>query len=406
MSSFCPLPQATTKAQTKSFWQKAENRPAQTISYKKTAEAVKMTFNDVNNDVSALGSFYEWKPCMDDSNNYVLNSNFQTSNNWKFIEVKAPRACNFLWPNIAMRLLSEASEPHRLSWEKQDDVSLLNVMSPNNQPAFAACNGGLKTTKNLMANVGDMEQKNAAAAMAVMANPINKDKNGIVDPSWKDDDPKPASVRIKVLPDKIGMSSTDNNIGELLAANMTLESLPTNMSTMTIADSEIVRNNFKAIRDETCGTPRNLIRKTQGGMSRSMTVWLSREIDRHLEADVNDNANNNNTTTQSNEQENRSEIDQTNDHLKSMIGVNPNAPWQEACYDDNNRIKSLKVTSHQTNSDGSSRNKFTQPMPCKFAADANQLSDDGASIGIRTVNNNTIRNMLTKPNNVKWPPGN
>lgn len=162
--------------------------------------------------------------------------------------------------------------------------------------------------------------------------------------------------------------------------------LPTDLPTISVVDSNIVRGKYLALRDKTSITERMKIRRTLSGISKCESVCLKNNIDRWTPFESSCQA-----------------MNIMLEELHEFVNIHVNGPWREE-YDDKHSFRAMiGVDSHQLNPDSSKATRYKSITPCLFVVLANQLADNVASIGVGKIES-VLYNSLTKPQDVLVPP--
>jgi len=179
--------------------------------------------------------------------------------------------------------------------------------------------------------------------------------------SWIDKPCIPLLSRVSSLPQQMGTDESDVAHGEAHAIAMQEWALPKCLPRIIITDSEAIRNVSMELRDKESKTvDRKLIRTTLGGISKSITSTLFRNL-HHTEMNANLHrraSGNNNFGNIFNQLQQRTNdiIDQAK-MWKSSEGEeefidNVYGPWRTDYHDENKHRTFFKVNSHQLDESG------------------------------------------------------
>lgn len=276
---------------------------------------------------------------------------------------------------------------------------MLKEALANNSPAFAACDGGKKTTTCPNNKIEEMTKTRASAAAVLFCTPIESNDNEM-NQDWTDSNPEPMLIRTSKLPSKMGTTMTDNDIGEMQATNMIHEMLPITTPIVTTTDSETARNANMNMRDEQFKTKRELSRIVQGGASKSLAMRLHNNV-----RDRNRGYDDKGATLESKQQ-----MKAISKRVEKLASTTEDRPWKRKCYDEDLTQPSFKVDSHQLTATATGRptKRCKTLSPSNFFAQANQHADNGANIGIGQIQckSTTVSEHVSTPaQEVIAPPG-
>ena len=341
------------------FWRgRNASRSPPGITRHTLALAAKRARADLKHDATALYGFWEWRWTETDTDMNI-------STNWTWVPAHAATSTDWREADVATSTRDSFIHRTRLDWRRPADRRILQLATRNGWPALIATDGGdlktLEPTENLV-----------SAAVVLCAPPDTNPGN----PAWLEQSSRPLLARMTLLPNLIGFSRSDNNHAELLADNMAEEMLPCQLEALTIIDSQIARDLHITLRDRNTSTQRAHIRNTLSGISKHLALRLADNLRRwNTDAQPRDAS----THTR------RCTLRIILQLLRGRISTATANPWPEQYWDGHPFRAIVKIDSHQINPDGTSRNRYPAITPCLWLVTANQLADDAASFGVRTL---------------------